>query len=74
MASAVTAAFVLSVLAAWALVRLAPRFARIDAVGERSLHSSPTPRAGGLAFVAAVSPDWLPLRLDEYGSEQPMPR
>ena len=59
MASAVTAAFVLSVLAAWALVRLAPRFARIDAVGERSLHSSPTPRAGGLAFVAAVPVGFL---------------
>ena len=50
------AAFSLAVSAAgvWVTIRLADRVGVVDVPNERSSHSAPTPRMGGLAMVAAV--------------------
>src|SRR5918996_2451391 len=51
-------AFAVAALVAWALVppsrSLARRIGAIDHPGERSLHSVPTPKLGGIAILAGV--------------------
>ena len=44
----------LSLLGTAVLIRLAPRLGLIDQPSERKVHTKPTPRAGGLAIVAAT--------------------
>ena len=65
------AGFILGGLGAWVVSRSAGRFGLIDSPNERSSHSRPTPRGGGVGIIAAfllasgiagISPwFWLPM-------------
>jgi len=60
--AAVTAATgLLACLGTRALIPLLRRAAVLDHPNERSLHSAPTPRGGGIALVAAILLAWLAL-------------
>jgi len=47
------AGFILGGLGAWAVSRSAGRFGLIDTPNDRSSHSRPTPRGGGVGLLAA---------------------
>jgi len=65
------AGFILGGLGAWAVSRSAGRFGLMDTPNERSSHSTPTPRGGGVGLLAAFllsalaggepAAFWLPL-------------
>lgn len=48
-------AFVAAWLGCAAIVHLAPKFSFLDAPGDRSSHSRPTPTSGGVAIILAVT-------------------
>ena len=53
----------LSWLGAWRLIRVLGRRGVLDRPNERSLHSNPTPRGGGIAVVAATLLAWAAVLL-----------
>jgi UDP-N-acetylmuramyl pentapeptide phosphotransferase/UDP-N-acetylglucosamine-1-phosphate transferase len=58
----------ISAVIAWtggvAVIRLAPSLGVIDSPNERSSHETPTPRAGGIGFVTAVTLCGLPVGIE----------
>ncbi|MEY3697193.1 MAG: hypothetical protein RJA41_843, partial [Actinomycetota bacterium] len=56
--------FVASAFITCQLVRNSHRFSKMDIPNERSLHDNPTPRGGGLSFVATSIVGFLLLAFD----------
>jgi UDP-N-acetylmuramyl pentapeptide phosphotransferase/UDP-N-acetylglucosamine-1-phosphate transferase len=54
MLAAITVTFVLTALLAWLLSRARGRWRLLDIPNERSLHTRPTPRTGGIALLAGA--------------------
>ena len=63
LAAVAALAFLIAALGTWALIPLLRRRGVVDRPNERSLHTAPTPRGGGLAPVAAVLLLWAGLGL-----------
>src|SRR5258706_13028464 len=73
--------FVISWIATFAMIRVAPRIGFVDRPGHRKIHSNPKPLGGGVAIFLGVALPlggvllfaWLPQHLQHIGRVGPEP-